>query len=95
MAKSEYCIVTDGSKIICKCGNICQSGLIEPKKNQKIVYTQQTSSKSTLPKCPICQSTNLKKISNWSKSASTLVWGVLAAGRVSKTWHCNNCESEW
>lgn len=47
------------------------------------------------PKCPICQSTNLKKISNWSKTASVTVWGVLAAGRVSKTWHCNNCDSEW
>lgn len=47
------------------------------------------------PKCPICQSTNLKKISNWSKSASVMVWGVLAAGRVSKTWHYNNCDSEW
>lgn len=48
-----------------------------------------------IPKCPICQSTNLKKISGWSKSMSTMVWGVFAAGRVSKTWHCNNCDSEW
>ena len=30
--KPEYCIVTNGAKIVCKCGNRCQNGLIEPKK---------------------------------------------------------------
>ena len=48
-----------------------------------------------VPTCPICQSTNLKKISGLSKVGSIAVWGVFAAGRTSKTWHCNHCGSEW
>ena len=47
------------------------------------------------PTCPTCQSTNLKKISGLSKVGSIALWGVFAAGRTSKTWHCNNCGSEW
>ena len=39
----EYCVVTNGKKIVCKCGNECQNGLIEPKKLQKIVYTKRTN----------------------------------------------------
>ncbi len=48
-----------------------------------------------VPTCPICRSTNLKKISGLSKVGSIAVWGVFAAGRTSKTWHCNHCGSEW
>lgn len=47
------------------------------------------------PKCPTCQSADIKKISDFSKAGSVAVWGVLAAGKVSKQWHCNNCGSEW
>ncbi|MCM1234298.1 MAG: hypothetical protein NC489_29695 [Ruminococcus flavefaciens] len=46
-------------------------------------------------KCPYCQSTNTKKISNVSKAGSVAVFGVLAAGKVSKQWHCNNCKSDF
>ena len=48
-----------------------------------------------VPTCPTCQSTDLKKISGLSKVGSIAVWGVFAAGRTSKTWHCNHCGSEW
>lgn len=50
---------------------------------------------SRLPKCPTCGSTNLKKISGLSKAGSVALWGVFAAGRTSKTWHCNKCGAEW
>ena len=47
------------------------------------------------PHCPICNSTNIKKISGLSKAGSIALWGKFAIGRTSKTWHCNNCDSEW
>lgn len=97
-AQSEYCIVTNGSMIICKCGNQCQNGLIEPKKESKIIYTQQLRQQintiSNKPKCPTCQSTNLKKISTTSKVVNTAVWGIFGTKRH-KTFHCNNCGYEW
>lgn len=46
-------------------------------------------------KCPFCQSTNVKKISGASKVASAVAFGVFALGKVTKTWHCNNCGSNY
>lgn len=48
-----------------------------------------------IPHCLTCGSTNIRKISGVSKAGSVAVWGVLAVGKVSKQWHCNNCGSEW
>ena len=45
--------------------------------------------------CPFCQSTNCKKISGTSKAASATVFGLFALGKVTKTWHCNNCGSNF
>lgn len=46
------------------------------------------------PKCPTCQSMNLKKISTTSKVVNTAVWGIFGTKRH-KTFHCNNCGYEW
>ena len=45
--------------------------------------------------CPFCQSTDCKKISGVSKIGKVALFGLLAAGSVSKTWHCNNCGSNF
>lgn len=45
--------------------------------------------------CPYCHSKNTKKISAVSKAGSVAVYGVLAAGKISKQWHCNNCKSDF
>ena len=47
-----------------------------------------------VPKCPTCQSTNIKKISGMSKAGSVAMWGIFSR-KVHKQWHCNNCGSEW
>lgn len=46
------------------------------------------------PKCPTCNSTNLKKISATSKIVNTAVFGLLGTKRF-KQFHCNNCGYEW
>lgn len=45
-----------------------------------------------LPKCPICGSTNLKKLTALNRGMSTLVWG-LGSNKIGKTWECQNCKS--
>ena len=45
--------------------------------------------------CPYCHSTDTKKISGISKAGSVALFGVFAAGKVSKQWHCNNCNSDF
>lgn len=54
-----------------------------------------TKNTKNIPKCICCGSTDIKKISGLSKASSVALWGVFAAGRTSKTWHCNNCGTEW
>ena len=58
---------------------------------------QQNSSKipnDNTPKCPTCNSTDIKKITGTSKAVSVAMWGLLSR-KVHKQWHCNNCGSEW
>lgn len=47
------------------------------------------------PKCPICQSTNLSKISATKKAMKIAVFGILGMGDNGKTWKCNNCGSKF
>lgn len=58
---------------------------------------QQQNTKQVIintPKCPTCNSTNIKKISGLSKAGSVAMWGLLSR-KVHKQWHCNQCGSEW
>ena len=43
------------------------------------------------PKCPICGSTHLTKISALTKAAKVSALGILGAGDLGKTYKCNNC----
>ena len=47
------------------------------------------------PKCPVCSSTKIHKISLTNKAASTIAFGVLAAGHVSKTYKCDTCGAKF
>lgn len=51
-------------------------------------------SNANIPKCPTCDSPNIKKISGLSKASSVALWGIFSR-KVHKQWHCNNCGSEW
>lgn len=60
------------------------------KKNSDIA-----SSSGYVPHCPTCGSTNVEKISGASKVGKAIAFGVLAAGSISKTFHCKNCGYRW
>lgn len=63
-------------------GYLCQADL---------EYVEKMKNK---PKCPTCNSTNLKKISTTAKAVNTLAFGLLGTKR-NKTFHCSNCGYEW
>lgn len=46
------------------------------------------------PKCPVCGSPDLRRISATSKVLDVAFWGF-AAGKPKKTYHCNNCGYEF
>lgn len=58
------------------------------------VNQQKQQQESNVPKCPTCQSINIKKISTTSKITSVAMWGLLSQ-KVKKTYHCNKCGYEW
>lgn len=59
----------------------------------KAIEEQQR--KDNKPHCPYCNSTDVKKISGISKAGSVAIWGIFAAGKVSKNYHCNKCKSDF
>ena len=65
--------------------------------NEKNIQQEKKEQKSSKPtvECPYCHSTNTKKISGLSKAGSVALFGVFAMGKVSKEWHCNNCNSDF
>ncbi len=48
-----------------------------------------------IPKCPICQSTDLSPISSIHKAGKILMFGIFGMGDNGKTWKCNNCGSKF
>lgn len=48
-----------------------------------------------VPKCPICNSTNIEKISLGNKVGSVALIGVFAVGHITKTYKCKNCNAKF
>lgn len=68
---------------------------VKPLTPEQIAHNQAVARAwQNKPKCPTCQSTNLKKISTTSKLVDIAVWGVFGSKRH-KTFHCNHCGYEW
>lgn len=89
LSEEEYVILKEG--VVVKC-----QGCGKEQKPRKILYKEKdsdddNSSTSSLPHCPICNSTMLKKISLTSKVMATAALGVLANPHNSKTYECKNC----
>lgn len=54
-----------------------------------------TQPKQNIPKCPICQSTNLSKITTAQKAGKIALFGIFGMGDSGKTWKCNSCGSKF
>lgn len=80
----SICILKDGEQLECrKCGNVHTSDTPLFKNTQNNI--------STAPKCPVCNSANIDKISLANKSGSVAMFGIFSVGHVSKTFKCKSC----
>lgn len=85
LVDKEYVTLKEGVKVKCQgCGkeHIDRKILYKPKDHYATV---------NIPKCPICQSTNLKKITVGSKLFAAGTIGVFALPHTSKTYECKSC----
>lgn len=107
VVKDNYCIIRNGGKILCKCGNRCQSGTVGykeikyPNNKSNIIYTSrqpqanaQAQELLNKPKCPTCGSTNIKKIGSIERGASIWAFGIFIK-KINKTFKCGNCGYTW
>lgn len=81
-----------------KCGNELKNHILSKRPEDWVDPRQRemwTRDYTNTPKCPICSSTKIHKISLANKTASTIAFGVLAAGHVSKTYKCDICGSKF
>lgn len=49
---------------------------------------------ASVPKCPMCGSTNIEKISTTSRAVSVAMVG-LASGKIGKQYKCKKCKHMW
>lgn len=61
---------------------------------KKIISMTDKKVNSNQPKCPTCNSTNIKKITTTSKITNTVLFGIFGTKRH-KIFHCNSCGYEW
>ncbi len=65
---------------------------------QAVLYKMEQERKleveAKIPKCPMCQSTNIEKISTTSRSISVATVG-LASSKIGKQYKCKNCKYMW
>ena len=67
---------------------------LNPMLSNNHVIGEIKNSNNFTPKCPTCQSTNIKKVSGLSKAGSVALWGIFSQ-KVKKQWHCNGCGSDF
>lgn len=80
-----------------KCGNEMKNHILS-KRPADYVNPRQRETFITydkVPRCPICHSSQIHKISATNKVASALTFGVFAAGHVSKTFKCDTCGAKF
>ena len=54
-----------------------------------------TSRAKHVPKCPICGSENLTRLTTMKKAAKIALVGIYGLENCGKTWKCNNCGSKF
>ena len=64
---------------------------------QNLAQIQKEKNKQNcIPKCPICGSANVNKITMGTRAIKTAVFGVVGAvDDAGKTWKCNDCGSKF
>ena len=65
------------------------------KEDWEMISLPSSYTPKNTPKCPICQSTNLSKITTVQKAGKIALFGIFGMGDNGKTWKCNNCGSKF
>ena len=74
---------------------------LQSKRIEQLSQYKETSRKSidvqestNVPKCPICGSLKIQKISSMNRAVNIAIWGIFST-KINKQWHCNKCGSNF
>ena len=84
--KPEYNNVNVRPDVVLKC-----EGCGKEHKPRKILYKRKDHYAPPLPRCPVCNSAMLKKITTGSKFLAAATVGMFALPYNSKTFECKDC----
>lgn len=54
----------------------------------------ETKKSDDVPKCPICGSLKIQKISSMNRAVNIAIWGIFST-KINKQWHCTKCGSNF
>lgn len=78
-----------------KAREVAKDAELDHKAIDRGYYSSKPAQTKNVPKCPICQSTNLSKISTVKKATKVGLFGIFGAGDIGKTYKCNSCGSKF
>ncbi len=58
------------------------------------VNKQKVVEENSVPKCPHCNSTNIKSLSGLNRGASIAMFGIFSK-KINKSFECKNCGYTW
>ena len=94
--KSIFCSNCNNFEDIYVSDEIKQKWENEAKLEEQSKINTEIRTDINIPKCPICQSTNLKKITFTKRAVKTAVFGAVGAiDDAGKTYRCENCGSKF
>lgn len=97
--KGDYILINHNIYDKCsKCGHEMKNHILTKRPADWVDPRQKemwVKDYSNMPKCPVCSSTKIHKISMTNKAASVITFGILAAGHVSKTYKCDICGAKF
>lgn len=70
------------------------SQTIRTQQEIKARQEREQQPQQNLPKCPTCQSTNIRKIGGLERGTSVFTFGLFS-NKINKTFKCNNCGYSW
>lgn len=87
----DYVVLKDGEDICCeRCGAPSEKIITLRPEHLDPYPTNQY-----VPKCPICHSPKIHKITTAKKVSRVAMFGIFSLPKIGKEWKCDNCNSEF
>lgn len=93
--KSIFCSNCNNFEDIYASDELKQQWAKEEKSKEQTEINAKIQATVNIPRCPICKSVDLSKITTTKKVMKIAAFGIFGMGDNGKTWKCNSCGSKF